>query len=34
VARLKAYDGAWGKFFGRLRNDGITAANNLVLDNR
>lgn len=31
VARLKAYDGAWGKFFARLKGDGITRDNTLFV---
>jgi hypothetical protein len=31
VARLKAYDEAWGKFFDRLRSDGIAPANTVFL---
>jgi hypothetical protein len=31
VAQLKAYDEAWGKFFARLANDGITPSNTLFV---
>ena len=31
VARLAAYDEAWGKFFARLRDDGITEDNTLFV---
>ncbi len=31
VAQLKAYDEAWGKFFTRLANDGITPSNTLFV---
>jgi hypothetical protein len=31
VAQLKAYDVAWGKFFARLKADGITADNTLFV---
>jgi hypothetical protein len=31
VAQLAAYDEAWGKFFTRLANDGITPANTLFV---